>query len=35
VPTVFVNGKKMRRNDMESLEAAIDGELEKAKGARD
>ena len=34
VPTVFINGKKMRQRDMKSLEAAIDGELEKAKGVR-
>ena len=33
VPTVFINGKKMRQRDMESLEAAIDAELEKVKGA--
>jgi protein-disulfide isomerase len=31
VPTVFVNGRKMRENDMQSLEAAIQKELEKAK----
>ena len=33
VPTVFINGKKMRQRDMETLEAAIDAELAKAKGA--
>jgi protein-disulfide isomerase len=33
VPTVFINGKKIRERDMESLEAAINAELEKAKGA--
>lgn len=33
VPTVFINGKKMRQRDMQTLEAAIDAELEKAKGA--
>jgi protein-disulfide isomerase len=33
VPTVFINGKKMRQRDMESLEAVIDAELEKVKGA--
>ena len=33
VPTVFINGKKMRQRDMETLEAAIDAELEKVKGA--
>jgi protein-disulfide isomerase len=31
VPTVFINGKKMRQHDMASLEAAINAELEKAK----
>ena len=33
VPTVFINGKKMRQRDMETLEAVIDAELAKAKGA--
>ncbi len=31
VPTVFINGKKMRDRSLESLEAAINRELEKAK----
>jgi protein-disulfide isomerase len=35
VPTVFINGKKMRDRSMESLEAAINKELEKAKGAKE
>jgi protein-disulfide isomerase len=34
VPTVFINGKKMRDRSMQSLEAAIDQELAKAKGAQ-
>ncbi len=34
VPTVFINGKKMRDRSMESLEDAINKELEKAKGAQ-
>ena len=33
VPTVFINGKKMRQRDMETLGTVIDAELEKAKGA--
>jgi protein-disulfide isomerase len=33
VPTVFINGKKMRQRDMETLGTVIDTELEKAKGA--
>ena len=33
VPTVFINGKKMRQRDVETLESAINTELEKAKGA--
>ena len=32
VPTVYVNGKKMRDRSLEGLEAAINRELEKAKG---
>ena len=32
VPTVFVNGKKMRDRSPESLEAAIEQELAKTKG---
>jgi len=35
VPTVFINGKKMRDRSMTSLEAAINRELEKAKAAKD
>jgi protein-disulfide isomerase len=31
VPTVFINGKKMRQRDMETLEAEIEAELKKAK----
>jgi protein-disulfide isomerase len=31
VPTVFINGKKMRQRDMETLETVIDAELAKAK----
>ncbi len=31
VPTVFINGKKMRDRSMQSLEAAINQELAKAK----
>ena len=31
VPTVFINGKKMRQRDMATLEAAIDAELAKVK----
>ena len=31
VPTVFINGKKMRQRDVETLESAINTELEKAK----
>jgi protein-disulfide isomerase len=34
VPTVFINGKKMRDRDMKSLEAVIDQELEKARAAK-
>jgi protein-disulfide isomerase len=33
VPTVFINGKKMRQRDVETLESVINTELEKAKGA--
>ena len=33
VPTVFINGKKMRQRDMATLEAAINAELQKAKKA--
>ena len=33
VPTVFINGKKMRDRSMKSLEAAISQELKKAKTA--
>jgi protein-disulfide isomerase len=33
VPTVFINGKMMRQRDAETLESAIDAELEKAKTA--
>ena len=35
VPTVFINGKKMRDRSVKSLEAAIERELEKAKVARE
>jgi protein-disulfide isomerase len=35
VPTVFINGKKMRDRSLESLEAVINRELEKAKAAGD
>ena len=35
VPTVFINGKKMRDRSMTSLEAAINRELEKAKAGKD
>ena len=35
VPTVFINGKKMRDRSIQSLEAAIDRELAKAKAAKD
>ena len=31
VPTVFINGKKMRDRSIQSLEAAIEAELKKAK----
>jgi protein-disulfide isomerase len=31
VPTVFINGKKMRKRDMSTLEAEIEAELKKAK----
>jgi protein-disulfide isomerase len=34
VPTVFVNGRKMRDRSIKSLEAIIDGELEKSKAAK-
>jgi protein-disulfide isomerase len=34
VPTVFINGRKMRDRDMASLQAAIEQELQKAKGAQ-
>ena len=34
VPTVFINGQKMRDRSMEGLEDAINKELEKAKGAQ-
>ena len=34
VPTVFINGKKMRDRSLKSLEAAIKRELEKAKAAK-
>ena len=33
VPTVFINGKKIRDRSMKSLETAINLELEKAKAA--
>ena len=33
VPTVFINGKKMRQRDVETLESVINAELEKVKGA--
>jgi len=33
VPTVFINGKKMRQRDVATLESVIDAELEKAKTA--
>jgi protein-disulfide isomerase len=35
VPTVFINGKKMRDRSIRSLEAAINRELEKAKAAKE
>ena len=35
VPTVFINGKKMRDRSLESMEAAVDQELDKAKGAKE
>lgn len=31
VPTVFINGKKMRKRDMSTLEAEIEAQLKKAK----
>jgi len=31
IPTVFINGKKIRDRSMKNLEAEIDKELEKAK----
>ena len=34
VPTVFINGKKMRDRSLKSLAAAIERELEKAKAAK-
>ena len=34
VPTVFINGKKMRDRSMQSLEATINQELAKAKAAK-
>ncbi len=34
VPTVFINGKKMRDRSLESMEAAVNKELEKAKAAK-
>ena len=34
VPTVFINGKKMRDRSMQSLAAAINQELAKAKKAK-
>jgi protein-disulfide isomerase len=34
VPTVFINGRKMRDRDMKSLEAAINQELAKAKAVK-
>lgn len=34
VPTVFINGKKMRDRSMNALEAAIEHELEKAKAPK-
>jgi protein-disulfide isomerase len=34
VPTVFINGKKMRDRSMESMEAAVNKALEKAKEAQ-
>ena len=35
IPTVFINGKKMRNRSMKSLEAAITQELKKSKAAKD
>jgi protein-disulfide isomerase len=35
VPTVFINGKKMRDRSLQSMEAAVKKELEKAKGAKE
>jgi protein-disulfide isomerase len=35
VPTVFINGKKMRDRSLQSLEVAIERELEKAKATGD
>ena len=35
VPTVFINGKKMRDRSMNSLAAAVERELEKAKVAQE
>ena len=35
VPTVFINGKKIRDRSMKGFEKVIDRELEKAKGAGD
>ena len=35
VPTVFINGTKMRDRSMQSLEAAINEELKKAKATKD
>ena len=34
IPTVFINGKKMRDRSMKSLEASITQELKKAKTAK-
>ena len=33
VPTVFINGRKLRDRSMQSMEAVINKELAKAKGA--
>ena len=35
VPTVFINGKKMRNRSMPIMEAVINRELEKANAAKD
>jgi protein-disulfide isomerase len=34
VPTVFINGQKMRDRSVKSMEAAINRELEKSKAAK-